>query len=54
MAAWAFGASGLGAEQGVATAVAYGAVVAVATLPGAAVLMLGLVRPWVRPGVARA
>ena len=34
MAAWAFGAAGLGADQGVATAVAYGVMVLVATLPG--------------------
>ena len=35
MAAWAFAAAGLGAGQGVATAVAYGAMVLVANLPGA-------------------
>lgn len=40
MAAWAFGAAGLTAAQGVATAVAYGVLVLVATLPGAAVLVL--------------
>jgi len=40
MAAWSFGAAGLGAEQGVATAVAYGAMVIVASLPGAVVLVL--------------
>ena len=39
MAAWSFGAAGLGAEQGVATAVAYGAMVLVANLPGAVVLV---------------
>ncbi|MGH3383565.1 MAG: lysylphosphatidylglycerol synthase transmembrane domain-containing protein [Nocardioidaceae bacterium] len=38
MAAWSFGAAGLGVEQGVATAVAYGAIVLVANLPGAVVL----------------
>jgi glycosyltransferase 2 family protein len=38
--AWAFGAAGLGAEQGVATAVVYGVMVLIAALPGAAVLML--------------
>lgn len=41
MAAWAFGAAGLGAGQGVATAVAYGAIVLVANLPGAVVLLAG-------------
>jgi glycosyltransferase 2 family protein len=39
MAAWAFAAAGLGAGQGVATAVAYGAMVLVANLPGAVVLL---------------
>jgi uncharacterized membrane protein YbhN (UPF0104 family) len=37
-AAWAFGSAGLGADQGVAAAVAYGVLVVVASLPGAAVL----------------
>jgi hypothetical protein len=37
--AWAFGAAGLGAEQGVATAVVFGVMVLVANLPGAAVLV---------------
>lgn len=36
--AWAFGAAGLGASQGVATAVVYGVMAFVASLPGAAVL----------------
>jgi glycosyltransferase 2 family protein len=36
--AWAFAAAGLGASLGVATAVVYGVMVFVATLPGAAVL----------------
>jgi len=40
MAAWSFGAAGLGADQGVATAVAYGAMVLVANLPGAVVLVV--------------
>jgi glycosyltransferase 2 family protein len=40
MAAWAFAAAGIGAGQGVATAVAYGAMVLVANLPGAVVLMV--------------
>ncbi len=39
MAAWAFAAAGLGASQGVATAVAYGAMVFVANLPGAVLLL---------------
>jgi glycosyltransferase 2 family protein len=46
MAAWAFAAAGLGAAQGVATAVMYGVMVLVATLPGAAVLA----STWFRPG----
>ena len=37
--AWAFAAAGLGASLGVATAVVYGVMVFVASLPGAAVLM---------------
>ncbi|MEU1606226.1 lysylphosphatidylglycerol synthase domain-containing protein [Micromonospora matsumotoense] len=40
VAAWAFGAAGLGAAEGVATALVYGALVLVAALPGAAVLAL--------------
>jgi glycosyltransferase 2 family protein len=36
--AWAFGAAGLGAHRGVSTAVVYGVMVFVASLPGAAVL----------------
>ncbi|MBM0233582.1 flippase-like domain-containing protein [Micromonospora sp. STR1_7] len=39
VAAWAFGAAGLSAAQGVATATVYGALVLVASLPGAAVLL---------------
>jgi glycosyltransferase 2 family protein len=39
VAAWAFGAAGLTAGQGVATAVVYGALVFFASLPGAAVLL---------------
>jgi len=42
--AWAFAAAGLGASRGVATAVVYGVMVFVATLPGAAVLLAGWVR----------
>jgi hypothetical protein len=45
MAAWAFGAAGLGAVQGVATAVVYGVMSFVASLPGAVVL---LVAWWLR------
>ena len=37
-AAWAFGAAGIGADLGLATAVAYGVLAFVAALPGAAVL----------------
>lgn len=40
VAAWAFGAAGLGAAAGVTTAVVYGVVSLVATLPGAVVLLL--------------
>ena len=39
VAAWVFGAAGLTAAQGVATAVVYGALVLVSSLPGAAVLI---------------
>jgi len=42
--AWAFAAAGLGASLGIATAVVYGVMVFVATLPGAAVLAAALVR----------
>jgi uncharacterized membrane protein YbhN (UPF0104 family) len=42
--AWAFAAAGLGASSGVATAAAYGVMVLVATLPGAAVLAAGRLR----------
>jgi uncharacterized membrane protein YbhN (UPF0104 family) len=41
--AWAFAAAGLGASTGVATAVAYGVMVFVASLPGAAVLVVAWV-----------
>ena len=44
MAAWAFAAVGLGAEQGVAAATAYGVMGLVATLPGAVVLAVDAVR----------
>jgi uncharacterized membrane protein YbhN (UPF0104 family) len=45
VAAWAFGAAGLTASQGVATAVAYGALVLVSSIPGAAVLVVRRNRP---------
>lgn len=44
VAAWVFGAAGLGAQKGVATAVVYGVMVLVASLPGAAVLVLAWFR----------
>lgn len=40
MAAWAFAAAGLGASLGVTTAVVYGVLVLVASLPGAVVLLV--------------
>jgi hypothetical protein len=46
--AWAFAAAGLGASLGVATAVVYGVMVFVASLPGAAVL----VAAWASHGVS--
>ncbi len=42
--AWAFAAAGLGAGRGVATAVVYGVIVLVASLPGAAVLLVAWFR----------
>ena len=51
VAAWAFGAAGLSATQGVATAVVYGVLVLVASLPGAGVLVVGWLRR--RPDRAR-
>jgi glycosyltransferase 2 family protein len=48
--AWAFGAAGLGAGRGVATAVVYGIMVLVASLPGAAVLVLTWLRRTQLPG----
>jgi uncharacterized membrane protein YbhN (UPF0104 family) len=44
VAAWAFGAAGLTAAQGVATAMVYGALVLVSSLPGAAVLVVRRIR----------
>jgi uncharacterized membrane protein YbhN (UPF0104 family) len=43
--AWAFAAAGLGASLGVTTAVVYGVMVFVATLPGAALLVAASLRP---------
>jgi uncharacterized membrane protein YbhN (UPF0104 family) len=48
-AAWAFGGAGLTAAQGVATAVTYGVLVLAASLPGAAVLAVRLIRQTARP-----
>ena len=53
MAAWAFAAAGLGADQGLAASVAFGVMVLVATLPGAVVLLAdALHRQW-QPAPAR-
>jgi glycosyltransferase 2 family protein len=53
VAAWAFSAAGLGAAQGVATAVVYGVMALVATMPGAVVLVVvWLRRNGRRHGVA--
>ncbi len=49
VAAWAFGAAGLGAARGVATAVVYGVLVLVASLPGAGVLLVTWLRRPTRP-----
>lgn len=56
VAAWSFGAAGLGAAAGVETAVAYGVLVLAASLPGAVVLVVEAVtRRSVRePEAARA
>jgi uncharacterized membrane protein YbhN (UPF0104 family) len=48
--AWVFGAAGLGAGRGVATAVVYGVMVLVACLPGAAVLLVAWFRGSRRSG----
>jgi uncharacterized membrane protein YbhN (UPF0104 family) len=50
--AWVFGAAGLHAGRGVATAVVYGVMVFVATLPGAAVLVVAWFRGTQLPGRA--
>jgi uncharacterized membrane protein YbhN (UPF0104 family) len=46
MAAWTFAAAGLGAAQGLTTAVVYGVLVLVASLPGAAVVLVSWRRDW--------
>lgn len=48
--AWMFGAAGLGAGRGVTTAVIYGVMVLVASLPGAAVLVVAWFRRAPPPG----
>ncbi len=52
--AWAFGAAGLGVQQGLATAVVYGVMVFVASLPGAVVLIVAWLRGSNQPQVRRA
>jgi uncharacterized membrane protein YbhN (UPF0104 family) len=47
--AWMFGAAGLGAQRGISTAVVYGVMVLVASLPGAAVLVVAWFRRTWRP-----
>lgn len=44
LTAWVFGAAGLGAGRGVATAVVYGVMILVACLPGAAILVVAWLR----------
>ena len=53
MTAWVFGAAGLGAAQGVATAVVYGVMVLVASLPGAAFLVVAWFRRTRTSGAIR-
>jgi uncharacterized membrane protein YbhN (UPF0104 family) len=48
--AWVFAAAGLGAERGVATAVVYGVMVLVASLPGAVFLVVAWFRRTRPPG----
>ncbi|UQA96940.1 lysylphosphatidylglycerol synthase transmembrane domain-containing protein [Streptomyces halobius] len=50
VAAWAFGAAGLGAAQGLTTAVVYGVLALVASLPGAGVLVVRWVVVGLRAG----
>jgi hypothetical protein len=47
--AWLFGAAGLGAAQGVATAVVFGVMMFVASLPGAVVLVVAWLHRTRRP-----
>lgn len=51
--AWVFSAAGLGAQRGVATAVVYGVMVLVASLPGTAVLAVGWFHRNRPPGLPR-
>lgn len=51
--AWVFSAAGLGAQRGVATAVVYGVMVLVASLPGAAVLVVAWLHRSTPPGRTR-
>ena len=51
--AWAFGAAGLGVQRGVATAVVYGVMVLVASLPGAVVLVVAWFRRYPASGAER-
>jgi hypothetical protein len=44
VAAWVFGAAGLGAQTGLSTAVVYGVLVLVASLPGAGVVVVASLR----------
>lgn len=54
VAAWAFGAAGLGMNQGVAVATVYGVMTFAATLPGAVVLLVGALRESrLRPSAPR-
>ena len=48
-AAWVFGAAGLGVAEGLTTAVAFGMIAFVATLPGAVLLLTGRVRGTAGP-----
>jgi uncharacterized membrane protein YbhN (UPF0104 family) len=52
-AAWVFGSAGLGAQHGVATGVLYGVMMLVASLPGAAVLVVAWLRGHRPPERAR-
>jgi hypothetical protein len=44
VAAWVFASASLGADHGVATATAFGMLLLIATLPGAIVVVAGIVR----------